>query len=203
MDLVPLYNHLKINDKFYFNFHFELKQNKNEEEVITFKDIHFDVIKIGKQELILDKATFVEQLKSSKIFIHGFRSLNQYSISSMILPWFDQIITMSDKNLKSFLISLLYKIVLRIVHYYYYIESAEDFIILTDVILDKTNVSKILKGLFFKKDTEEDGTKIMQHLFSKRISGTYSLNIDIFDLINKNDNIDEKYSNLFKVFKYI
>jgi len=197
-----MYN-LKIYDKFYFNFDFELKQNKNEEEVITFKDIHFDVLKIGKKELNLDKATFVEQFKSSKIFINGFRSLNQYSISSMILPWFDQIITTNDETLHSFLISLLYKIVLRMVHYYYYIKSAEAFQILTDVILDKPNLSKILKVKFFKKDTKEE-FKIMQHIFSKMISGTYSLNTDIFDLINKNDtNTDEKYSNLLKVSKYI
>jgi len=91
-------NLLKINDGFYFNIDFYDLQNKGQEELITFKDINFKFSKTVN----IDKAMFIDQLTNSKIYIKRFQSLKQYSISSMILPWFDDIIVVKEVAKKTF-----------------------------------------------------------------------------------------------------
>ena len=185
-------NLLKINDGFHFKIDFYDLQNKGQEELITFNNINFKF----SQTVNIDKAMFIDQLTNSKIYIKRFQSLKQYSISSMILPWFDDIIVVKEVAKKTFLFELLCKIILRIIHYYYYIKSAEEFQIIPDVIFDKRKVTKYFLTAFFDHAIKEE-YKVMQYLFFKlEASGYYQLKNDIFDLINSDD---KKYLILYQV----
>ena len=141
---------------------------------------------------------FNDQLTKSIIYIQRFQSLKQYSISSMILPWFDDIILPNiDVAKTTFLFELLCKIILRIIHYYYYIKSAEDFQIIPDVIFEIKKVKKAFITLFFDHEAIKEEYKVMHYLFFKiKASGTYQLKNDIFELINSSD---KTYLKLYQV----
>jgi hypothetical protein len=191
-------NLLKINDGFYFNIDIKDLRNKGDEERITFTGINF----MSSQTVNIDEDMFKDQLTKSMIYIQRFQSLKQYSISSMILPWFDDIILPNtDVAKRTFLFDLLCKIILRIIHYYYYIKSAEDFQIIPDVIFEIKKVKKAFITMFFDHAVKEEN-KVMQYLFFKlEASGNYQLINDIFDSINSDD---KKYLKLHQVsFIYI
>ena len=176
--------------------------NQPKEEVFSLKLDKFDANKMGIIHKVHfhDANLFKQQVSKSTIYIDQ-EIEHQYRITSMNLPWL--LPSFSDKSSNNKIQCMkmfFYKLILQIVNYYYYIESAEEFSIL-DTVLETSEEKKLFtKKLMSQKieggTKEED--KIMEHIFIHSITfGVFTLNKDVFCRLYNCDEI--KYKKLQKV----
>lgn len=154
------------------------------EEVISFTLINLNINKIKQLGVNINTNKFIKNLSDSKIYISEDVQ-KQFSITSMKLPWFLVNIkkSLNDKPLFSFITRTLYKIILRVINYYYYIESAELFKIMRDAILDTPYEITMFEKLFYDKKKVETNM-IMEHIFA-RLDISYNLNFQHFESLEE------------------
>ena len=178
----------------------KFQNNKSDEETISIKDVTFkDNFKT--ETMKFNRELFKSNLLGSKIYIRHF--LGSYEINLMIFPWFEP---NDDRNVNSFILNVFRLIILRIINFYYYIESMNAFSILTDYILDTKTGIRLFKSTFYNKKNEE---KVMEYIFTKNYEDSdkeekkypiYHLQLDKFKSLEDSSNSEDKsISKLYKV----
>ena len=86
------------------------RNNKNYEEIITFKKVTFKD-NSNTKEIIFNRELFISDLLKSQVYIRQLVK-GSYDITSMIFPWFEPA---DDSKNNSFIIHAFRMIILRII----------------------------------------------------------------------------------------
>jgi hypothetical protein len=152
-----------------------IKYNGRREEELAFEVSKFNFKSLVSTKIDLSQFNKDQIFSGSKIYVE--QSIDkEYAITSMILPW---LFKYDEKNKKLFFNSVFYKILLAVMNFYYYIESAIAFRIANDTIFEKKDEIKKFKKLMFDLGREPKD-QIFEHILNKVIHNVYELNTTIF-----------------------
>lgn len=166
------------------------------EEKISMCVTNFDKHVMNDKNFDITESEIIDHFANSSIFLN--QEINKvFKITSMNIPWLFEYQSGSNKDLfhKMFL-----QLILQLINYYYYFESAEEFSIVESTILPIQKEKKDFRNLFFNfnRNTHE---QILEHIFN-RVSELeiYILNTEKFCHLEDLSNEYQQYSCLQKVY---
>ena len=153
-----------------------------------------DILKAD--DLDFTESELNNDLANSSIFLDQLIN-KEFKITSMTLPWLFKY-EIGTKN-DYFFRKMFFKIFLKLINYYYYLQSAKEFSVVLSTILPKINEIKNFRKTFFNYD-KSDNEQIIEHIFY-RVSEleVYILNTEKFSNLEELSKENYQYSSLQKV----